>query len=414
MLLFTPMSCSNNFLYILLLIVFMSSKVKFTNPRRSAFFPTVRQRVEAHFQAHNISRYANKAMWAKTIFYLSGFLALYLLILSNRLSPELMWGLALLLGIFSALIGFNVCHDAIHGSFSPNPRVNQALSFVFNLIGASPYIWRLSHNVVHHTYTNMPGHDEDIEIAPGLIRVTSEEPLNKIQRYQHLYAFALYSLASLSWVFRKDFVKFFQKKIGQEETGRHPKREYFNLFFYKALYYFLFIGLPLLVLDLSGWQFALGFISMHLVEGLVLGLVFQLAHVVEGTDFPLPNELGQVEEAWADHQMRTTANFAPGSRLASFLLGGLNRQIEHHLFPKICHIHYPAIAHLVRQTAQEFNLPYHESPSFRLALASHYRMLKKFGREASPQPAPEPLPLHPKATTAAPKHHTLAGLAQKN
>ena len=360
----------------------MSSKVKFTNPQRSTFFPTVRQRVESYFAENNLSKHANQAMWVKTIFYLTGFVGLYLLILSNIAGPWTMLGLCLLLGVFNAFVGFNVCHDAIHGSFSANQKVNQALSFVFNLIGASPYIWRLSHNVVHHTYTNMPGHDEDIEIAPGLIRISEEEPVNKIQRYQHLYAIAVYSLASLSWVFRKDYVKFFQKKIGEQVTGKHPRREYFNLFFYKGLYYFLFIALPLLVLDITFGQFVLGFIAMHLAEGLVLGLVFQLAHVVEGTDFPLTNEAGNVEEAWADHQMRTTANFSPDSPLASFLLGGLNRQIEHHLFPKVCHIHYPVIAKIVKQTAREFNLPYIENPTFPLALQSHYRMLKQFGQQA--------------------------------
>ena len=174
----------------------MSSKVKFTNPQRSTFFPTVRQRVESYFAENNLSKHANQAMWVKTIFFLTGFMGLYLLILSNIAGPWTMLGLCLLLGVFNALVGFNVCHDAIHGSFSANQKVNQALSFVFNLIGASPYIWRLSHNVVHHTYTNMPGHDEDIEIAPGLIRISEEEPVNKIQRYQHLYAFAVYSLAS--------------------------------------------------------------------------------------------------------------------------------------------------------------------------------------------------------------------------
>lgn len=138
----------------------------------------------------------------------------------------------------------------------------------------------------------------------------------------------------------------------------------------------------MLVLNLTWWQAGIGFLVMHLAEGLVMGLVFQLAHVVEGTDFPVPDEEGNVEEAWAEHQMRTTANFAPKSAMAAFFLGGLNRQIEHHLFPKVCHIHYPAIAAIVRQTAKEFNLPYIESPTFSSALLSHYRILRKFGKEA--------------------------------
>jgi linoleoyl-CoA desaturase len=320
-------------------------------------------------------------MWAKTIFYLVCFFSLYLIIISGWLGTWTMLGMAMLLGVFAAFMGFNICHDAIHGSFSSSSKVNKGLSYLFYLIGANPYLWNISHNIVHHTYTNIPGHDEDIEVAPGLIRLDESEKVNKIQRYQHLYAFWLYGLASLSWVLRKDYIKFFQKQIGQYAL-KHPRKEYFNLFFYKILHYFLFIGMPILVLNLTWWQAAIGFLAMHLAEGVVMGLVFQLAHVVEGTDFPVPNAQGNVEEAWAEHQMRTTANFAPKSALASFLLGGLNRQIEHHLFPKVCHIHYPSIAVIVRQTAAEFNLPYIESPTFLSAIVSHYRTLKKFGKEA--------------------------------
>lgn len=359
----------------------MSQKVKFINTNQSAFFATTRRRVEAYLKEKGISRNANRSMWAKAVFFVVGFLSLYLLILSGWFGTWAMLGMTVALGAFAAFIGFNVCHDAIHGSFSKKSGINKGLSYLFYLIGANPYLWNISHNIVHHTYTNIPGHDEDIEVAPGLIRLDESEEVNKIQRYQHLYAFGLYGLASLSWVLRKDYVKFFQGRIGQHST-QHPKREYFNLFFYKLLHYFLFIGVPVLVLDLPWWQAGIGFLVMHLAEGLVMGLVFQLAHVVEGTGFPVPNEEGNVEEAWAEHQMRTTANFAPKSAMTEFFLGGLNRQIEHHLFPKVCHIHYPAIAAIVRQTAEEFDLPYTESPTFSSALMSHYRILRKFGKEA--------------------------------
>jgi len=329
----------------------------------------------------DISKNANSFMWFKTIFFLSGFLGLYLLLLSGWFGFGAMLGLALLLGAFAAFIGFNVCHDAIHGSFSASSTVNKGLSYFFHLVGANPYVWNITHNIVHHTYTNIPGHDEDIEVAPGLVRLDQSERVTKMQRYQHVYAFGLYGLASLSWVLRKDYKKFFQAKIGQHKN-QHPRAEYFNLFFFKLLHYFIFIGVPMLVLGLAWWQAGLIFLAMHLAEGVTMGLVFQLAHVVEGTDFPQPNAQGNIEEAWAEHQMRTTANFAPNSALASFFLGGLNRQIEHHLFPKVCHIHYPFVSKILRQTAQEFDLPYIESPSFLAAIRSHYRMLRKFGKEA--------------------------------
>lgn len=342
---------------------------------------TARERVEQYFKEAGKSPNANGLMWTKVVVFLGGFFSLYALILSNAFSVPVMLPMAIFLGIFSAFVGFNICHDAIHGSFSSNKSVNSIFSHIFHLLGASPYVWAITHNAVHHTYTNIPGHDEDIDVAPGLIRISDEGKINKIQRFQHWYAFPLYSLASLSWAFRKDYKKFFQAKIGQIAI-KHPKIEYFNLFFYKGLYYFLFLVLPLLVLSITWWQLIIGFLAMHLAQGLTMGLVFQLAHVVEGTDYPVPNSAGTIEEAWAEHQMRTTANFASGSLLASFLLGGLNRQIEHHLFPKVCHVHYGKISQIVKQTAAEFNIPYIENPTFFGALKSHYLTLRRFGRDA--------------------------------
>ena len=367
---------------LLLCFFLMASTLKFSNSAQSAFFATVRQRVDAHFATQGTSRHANGAMWAKTVVLLTCFVGLYGLLLSGQFGPWTMLLLAALLGACCAFIGFNICHDAMHGAFSADKRVNRVFSLLFNLIGANPYVWSITHNIVHHTYTNIPGHDEDIEVAPGLIRLSEEEPRRPWQRYQHLYAFPLYGLASLSWVLRKDYLKFFKRQIGQHATARHPRREYINLFAYKALYYLLFLVLPLVLLPITCWQLIVGFLVMHFVEGLVLGLVFQLAHVVEGTAFPLPDASGDMQEAWAVHQLRTTANFAPGNRLVALLCGGLNRQIEHHLFPRVCHIHYPALSVIVKQTAQEFNLPYIENHSFFSALRSHYRMLQQFGRAA--------------------------------
>lgn len=359
----------------------MTKRLKF-HPR-SAFFSTLRHRADAYFEKTGRQKHANRTMWTKAVVFLTVFFVTYLLIISDIFPLLVMFLLAIAFGVLSAFVGFNICHDAIHGSFSHNKHINKGLGMVFNLLGASPYIWNICHNGVHHTFTNIPGHDEDLIVAPGLIRIEQNDPKRKIQRYQHWYAFPLYSLASLSWVFRKDFMKMFQKKIGQVSVT-HPPKEYFNLFASKALYCFLFIVLPLLVLNITWWQFIMGFLSMHLAQGLTMGLVFQLAHVVEGTDFPDPNPTGTMEEAWAEHQMRTTANFASESRIAAFFLGGLNRQIEHHLFPKVCHVHYAELGKIVKQTSQEFGLPYIESPTILSAMRSHFRVLKKFAAEAKP------------------------------
>lgn len=214
----------------------MNQKLKFSSNTKSLFLSTVRNRVNSYFKENKISPNANGAMWFKTLFFLSGYITLYLLIMLNIFSPLVMLLLCVALGVCCAFVGFNICHDAIHGSFSGNKTVNKVFSFMFNFVGANPYVWSITHNIVHHTYTNIPGHDEDIEVAPGLIRISEEEKVNSIQRFQHYYALPLYSLASISWVFRKDFKKFFQAKIG-EHVMTHPKVEYFNLFFYKAAYY---------------------------------------------------------------------------------------------------------------------------------------------------------------------------------
>ncbi|MGI9544750.1 MAG: fatty acid desaturase family protein, partial [Cyclobacteriaceae bacterium] len=222
-------------------------KIKFKGSNQPGFYAEVRHEVGQYFKENNLSRKANGEMVAKTLFFLVMLVGLYGLLLSNQFNLWACLGFAIVLGMVQAFIGFNVCHDAIHGSYSSNKTVNKVLGYVFNVIGANAYVWNVSHNQVHHTYTNIPGHDEHLEVAPGMVRLSPLEEAKPIMRYQHIYAFFLYSLTSLSWVFRKDFKKFFQKKIGQLDNTKHPKGEYFNLFFFKFLYYTLFIVVPLLV-----------------------------------------------------------------------------------------------------------------------------------------------------------------------
>ncbi len=363
-------------------------KLKFNGKNQPGFYVEVKREVDHYFKSNNIAKNANGAMVFKTTLFLGLLVSLYVLIVFGGFNIWITFGMAILIGMVQAFIGFNVCHDAIHGSYSSNGKVNKILSYTFNLIGANAYVWKITHNTVHHTFTNIPGHDEDLDVAPGLVRLSKLEKKKPIMKYQHLYAFFLYGLASLSWVFRKDYVKFFQSKIGQTDNTNHPKREYFDLFFFKAVYYTLFIVIPLVVMNIAWWQFLIGFLCMHLAEGFVLGLVFQLAHTVEGIDFPEPDNEGAMEESWAVHQMHTTANFSRKSAIAAFLCGGLNFQVEHHLFANICHIHYPAISNIVERVAKKHGVPYHENITFFDALASHYKTLKRFGREQESELSP--------------------------
>jgi linoleoyl-CoA desaturase len=205
------------------------------------------------------------------------------------------------------------------------------------------------------------------------------QELKPIHRYQHIYAFFLYGLASLSWVFIKDYVKFFQHQLGGHYRKTFPRKEIFRLFIYKAIYYTLFLVIPLLVVELPWYWIIFGFLAAHFLEGFTLAIIFMLAHIIEGTSFPEPGPDGKVNMPWADMQMHTTANFAIKNPVVNYLFGGLNFQVEHHLFPKVCHIHYSKISKIVKQTAKDHNLPYLEYKTFFGAIASHTRLLRQFG-----------------------------------
>lgn len=358
----------------------MAAKIKFAKANNNDFYSTLNKRVDEYFSSNNIAKTANSLMVFKVVFFLSIFVGTYLVLILNSNPLWLQFVLWAALGFFTAFIGVNISHDAIHGSLSKSKRVNKILSYTFNLIGANAYMWGIMHNIVHHTYTNIEGHDGDITSVP-ILRMSPHQKLRKIHKHQYWYAFLFYGLASLSWVLIKDYVKFFTKKIGNYDNKSHPKIEYFNLFFYKFLYYTLFLVLPIILLNALWWQVILGFLLFHFCEGITIAIIFMLAHEVEETHFPLPDESGNIENSWAVHQLYTTANFGTDSNLLSFFCGGLNFQVEHHLYPRVCHIHYKAISGIVEKTAKEYGLPYNAGLSFGGAIMSHIRFLKKLGRQ---------------------------------
>lgn len=354
-----------------------ATKITFNKKRHPEFYPEIKLRVAAYFSTNNISTHANGAMVFKTVFILSFYLLTYVLLISNIFNLWLLLALAGIHGFFTAMIGLNIAHDAIHGAYSSNKTTNKYLGILFNVIGANDYIWKITHNIIHHTYTNIPDHDEDINQIP-ILRLNPNQNLWWIHRFQHFYAFFLYTLSSISWVFMKDYVKFFSPKIGGRKN-HHPRQEYFRLFFYKIIYYIIFLIIPLVVIELPWWQILVGFVFLHIIEGATLSFIFQLAHIVEGPEFPEPDKNGFMENSWAEHQMHTTSDFARKNRLVNFFFGGLNFQIEHHLFPRVCHIHYRNIAPIVEQTALEYGLPYYSNTTFYDAIRSHLISLKAMG-----------------------------------
>jgi linoleoyl-CoA desaturase len=341
----------------------------------------MRSRVDDYFVERGLSKHANGAMIRKSVILLTVYVGSYALILSGQLALGWMWLLTFVMGVAMAGIGFSICHDALHGAYSADRRVNRALGWIFDAIGANGYMWKVTHNRIHHVYTNVRGCDEDVDVSP-LIRLSPYAPHLPIHRWQHFFFPLAYSLSTVFWVFIKDYKYFFKRDLGPFKNIKHPTGEWVFLFVGKLAYYAVMIVLPLVLLPITWWQFLIGFMTLHLTAGLILGVIFQLAHVVEPTEHYSEDEIGPVKRSWMMHQMRSSSDFAPGSRLLSWYLGGINYQVEHHLFPKICHIHYRSISPIVQAVAARHGLPYNSYPTVWQAIASHYRTLKRFGDPA--------------------------------
>lgn len=361
----------------------MQIKTARFNPKNGAdFHKTLKQRVDEYFSSNNISRNADASMVAKTVFMLSLYFVPYIALLIGDFSGWLFFLMWFIMGIGVAGVGLSVMHDANHGSYSKNQKTNNFIGSVIALIGGHSTNWKIQHNVLHHTYTNIDGLDEDLE--PGsMLRFSPHKPLKKYHKYQYLYAWFFYGLMTLAWSLTKDFQQLSRyDKMGLVKAQRSTfSAELRKIIISKVVYFGFIIALPIILLSVPWWMVVLGFLVKHYTAGLILSAIFQAAHVMENMEFPEPKEEdGTLEHNWAVHQLYNTTNFAPKKKLFSWFVGGLNFQIEHHLFPNICHIHYKALSEVVKKTAAEYNLPYFEEPTFRSALVTHVRMLKQLGR----------------------------------
>ncbi|MFT7605482.1 MAG: linoleoyl-CoA desaturase [Saprospiraceae bacterium] len=292
------------------------------------------------------------------------------------------YSLWLLMGIGLAGCGMGIMHDACHGTISKNKVVNNFIGeLVLNLAGGSTINWKIQHNVLHHTYTNIDGYDEDIS-PQGLMRLSPHQPTKPFFRFQVFYAWILYGLMTFFWATFKDFLQLsrYHKKGFVKAQGSTYRKEMFKLIVQKIIYHAFFIMLPLLFLDIAWGHIIIGWFAMHFLAGLILGCVFQSAHVVPSSEFPLPDKSNNVAGDWAKHQLLTTSNFAASNKILSWYVGGLNYQIEHHLFPYVCHVHHRQLSKIVKATAQEFGLPYNSQPTFLGAVANHAKMLYKLGK----------------------------------
>ena len=352
-------------------------KVTFNN-KNNIFYSVLKSEVEKYFLQKHLEKTGNWRLFLKTGILIPLAILIYILLIVFDLPLALVVVLGGVLGSVLASIGFNVMHDACHGSYSKYKWVNEVFGLSLNMLGGNAFMWKQKHNIIHHTYTNIDGMDDDISFT-SLLRLCPTKHWMPIHRLQHIYLFIIYSLTSFAWAFGTDFKKYFSHTVYTTPLTKMNRMEHFIFWISKSLNIVLYILLPVF---LKGWLFCfLFFISVHIVLGFTLAIVFQLAHVVENTEFELVTTAPKlIENEWAIHQVKTTANFAARNKIVSWFVGGLNFQVEHHLFPKISHIHYPAINKIVKQVCSEYGVAYIEYPSVHQAVASHVMFLKRMGR----------------------------------
>jgi len=316
-------------------------------------------------------------MYLKTAILFACFAASYALLVFVAQTWWQALPLAALLGLTTAAVGFNVQHDGGHLAYSNRASVNKLMAMTLDILGGSSYQWRWKHAVFHHTYVNITGQDTDIALG-AIGRLTPHQRRFWFHRWQQFYLWPLYGLQAIAWHLEGDFRDFITGRIGAHRVPRPTGWDLVIFLAGKVIFVALAFGVPLLWHPV--WVVALFYTIAALVLGMVLSVVFQLAHCVEQAEFPLPQlDTGRIENAWAIHQVETTVNFARHSRVAAWLLGGLNFQIEHHLFPRICHVNYPAISKLVERTCEEFGVKYNEHASFWAGIGSHFRWLRRMG-----------------------------------
>ncbi|TAE50278.1 MAG: acyl-CoA desaturase [Bacteroidetes bacterium] len=353
-------------------------QVTFRSPDNT-FQKELRRAVDAYFVENNIAPTGDYRLYLKTGILIASAITFYLLLMFKVVTGPVALGTTLVLGFVLACIGFNVMHDACHGSYSASRRINDIMGLTLNALGGNERFWKQKHNVIHHTYTNVEGVDDDIHKSPFL-RMCETQRFVPMHALQYIYMFPLYCLGTLFWIWFNDFKSYFAAKIHTTERWEMSLTDHVIFWVSKILYVVFYLVIPISVWGVG--NFLIGYLLMNAVMGFTLSIVFQLAHVVEDTIFQKADETikkNVIEVDWTVFQLQTTVNFGASNPVLSWFVGGLNYQVEHHLFPKVSHVHYPAVSKIVREVCQKYNVPYLEFQTFGDALQSHIRHMKALG-----------------------------------
>ena len=341
------------------------------------FWKTLHHEVNAYFIKRKISPKATAAMYFKAAFFIFMTIAVYLLIIYGRFSTFAILGLVVFLALLVAGVGFNVSHEAMHGAFSKNSKINRALGLTMDLVGPSSYLWKINHSA-HHSHTNIHGLDGDIKDS-GLLRLCPFAPYRKLHKYQIITAVFIYSTFYLLIVYVFNFINITGKNFRNNEERKHPVNKIAEFIIFKTCYLAIWIIIPFQAMNYTFFEFGMGYLIFSGIVGSTLSLIFFIAHTVESTAYVRQSELAQTI-SWAEHQLKTTSNFKT-NRIFRFYLGGLNYQVEHHLFPGISSIHYSKLSPIIMKVANDFGVSYLSYDSLGGALKSHFRLLRRLSRK---------------------------------
>lgn len=354
-------------------------QIRYTE-KEDLFYKNCRDKVNRYFTDKHIHKLADSRMYGKTIFLFGMWIGLYVLMLSNIVTG---WGLLLLqiawhFNMFLMSVG--IAHDGTHHAYSNKRWVNKFFTGIFDYIGINSDMWEYNHIHSHHRAPNVPIYDSAI-FSLSLFRFHPRAPYYNFHRYQHRYIFIVYACSTLFKLFILDFFSFSRSRIGFISIQKQLVKQFLYLLFTKIVVVTYTLIIPLMVIEAPTWQIVTGFLLGHMVSGIALGIIFQVTHLHQDTSWPEPDEEGSIKTSFAQHIFRTTADFCPTSRVVTWISGGLNIHVAHHLFPRISQMHLIPLARIVKETAEECGIRYHAYPTILHAVRSHLTTLKMLGRQ---------------------------------
>lgn len=342
----------------------------------SLFYEDVKYQVNRYFTENKISIHANNEMRIKCFFWISFWILSWTGIIIFKDYFLLVFTIGIAHMFSHLMIAFNIAHDANHFALFKLKRLNYFFGYFMEVLGCNKKLWMIAHNQEHYTFINIREHDNNID-GYKLLRFTPNDEWRRHHKFQHIYATFIYALSTLNYATFRDF-KMLNRHIKLNKI--RPNFLYMVEFlFFKIFYYLYLFVIPILIFKVPFSAILTYFFVGHFINGITLVFVFLTGHLTEETHYPTI-ENGNIENNWAVHVIKTTGDYSPNSKFLQWLVGSLNLHVAHHLFPKVCHVHYKKISPIIKAVAKDHGLDYREVSKFRLAIASHFRLLKELGR----------------------------------